>query len=185
MVNEIGARKNGYMKCRYAGKTGSAHEAYRESPAANDDPNITGMDATNTDVNLQSGPSTGHQVLRVLNPGIEVSICDTVENGFRYVVHLGLAGWVRDAFIDGPLGRLGEAGDDQRTRLPRQGQHQCGCPISHPLRRKRRRRGRELQRVPQGQGQRRDWLVLVRPPELPIFPTRRQPPPRTRPPATH
>ena len=101
VVEESGDRKNGYMKCRYGGKTGWAFEAYLQSPITNDDPNVVGVDVTNTDVNLRSGPSTGHQVLRVLNPGTEVNISDTVQNGFRYVVHLGLAGWVWDAFIGG------------------------------------------------------------------------------------
>ena len=98
-VEEIGDRANGFLKVRYGGKTGWVYEAYLRSPATQGAPQIVGLGMTTTDVNLRSGPSTSHQVLRVLDPSSEVSVSANVENGFRQVVHLGLAGWVWDAFI--------------------------------------------------------------------------------------
>lgn len=66
-----------------------------ESP----DPVIVGEARTSTAVNLRSGPSTGHMVLRVVPAGAAVQVSNTVQNGFRYVVHEGLAGWMFDEYL--------------------------------------------------------------------------------------
>lgn len=58
------------------------------------DPVIVGSAVTTANVNLRSGPSTSHQVLRVVAKGSTVKISNTVQNGFRYVVFNGLAGWI-------------------------------------------------------------------------------------------
>lgn len=56
--------------------------------------------ATTTDyVNLRSGPSTSHQVLRVVASGAAVQVSSTVQNGYRYVIHNGLAGWIADQYL--------------------------------------------------------------------------------------
>lgn len=114
-VEEIGRSSNGYVKVVYKGKRGYAHGDYLTSTAMGNDPQITGLNSTNTDVNLRSGPSTGHDVLRVLAPDSPLSVSDTVENGFRYVVHLGLAGWVWDAFIGGSGPAGPSAGPEKLT----------------------------------------------------------------------
>ena len=103
-VEEIGMSRNGYLKVRYQGKAGYAYLDYLTTRPINADPTITGMESTNTDVNLRSGPGTNHSVLRVLAPHTEISISDKVIDGFRYVVHLGLAGWVWDEYIGGSIG---------------------------------------------------------------------------------
>jgi uncharacterized protein YgiM (DUF1202 family) len=63
------------------------------------DPQIVTTGITTDWVNLRSGPSTGHQVLRVVSVGSVVDLSDRSENGFRYVVHDGLAGWMYEAYI--------------------------------------------------------------------------------------
>jgi uncharacterized protein YraI len=63
------------------------------------DPVIVGEARTSTAVNLRSGPSTGHQVLRVVTSGDAIQVSNTVQNGFRYVAHQGLAGWMADQYI--------------------------------------------------------------------------------------
>lgn len=72
------------------------------------DPVIVGTATTTSAVNLRTGPSTAHQVLRVVASGVPVQISSTVQNGYRYVVHNGLAGWIADQYLasgvpgDGP-----------------------------------------------------------------------------------
>ena len=63
------------------------------------DPVIVGSAVTTANVNLRSGPSTGHQVLRVVAKGSTVKITNTVQNGFRYVIHNGLAGWMYTQYL--------------------------------------------------------------------------------------
>jgi len=62
--------------------------------SSNPDPVIVGTAKTTAAVNLRSGPSTGNSVLRVVPAGATVQISNTVQNGFRYVIHNGLAGWI-------------------------------------------------------------------------------------------
>jgi uncharacterized protein YraI len=50
-------------------------------------------------VNLRSGPGTDHAVLRTVASGSTLNVSNTVQNGFRYVVHEGTAGWLSDQFI--------------------------------------------------------------------------------------
>lgn len=63
------------------------------------DPVIIGTARTTAYVNLRSGPSTSNTVLRVVASGVTVQISDTVKNGFRYVIHDGLAGWIADQYL--------------------------------------------------------------------------------------
>lgn len=63
------------------------------------DPVVVGEARTSVNVNLRSGPSTGHSVLRVVVSGSAVNVSNTVQNGFRYVVHQGLAGWMADQYL--------------------------------------------------------------------------------------
>lgn len=63
------------------------------------DPDFVRDAQTTTDVNLRSGPSASNSVFRVLDPGTIVTASNQVENGYRYVLHDGLAGWVWDAYL--------------------------------------------------------------------------------------
>lgn len=63
------------------------------------DPVIVGSATTTAAVNLRSGPSTGHQVLRVVPKGAVVKASNTYRNGFRYVMHNGVAGWIADQYL--------------------------------------------------------------------------------------
>jgi D-alanyl-D-alanine carboxypeptidase len=67
--------------------------------SASPDPVIVGTAKTTANVNLRSGPSTGNAVLRVVPVGATVQISNTVQNGFRYVVHNGLAGWIAAQYL--------------------------------------------------------------------------------------
>ncbi len=115
MVTSLGQTSNGFRKVSYLGTPGWAHQDYLTvtNGGSTDSPVIVGLGITTAAVNLRSGPSTSHQVLRVLAQGSSVQRSGTVQNGFRYVVHQGLAGWVYDAYLkattDGPGGDPGEA----------------------------------------------------------------------------
>lgn len=63
------------------------------------DPVIVGSAKTTASVNLRSGPSSSNQVLRVVPKGATVQASNTYRNGFRYVIHNGLAGWVADQYL--------------------------------------------------------------------------------------
>jgi uncharacterized protein YraI len=99
LVASLGGSRNGFRKVSYQGKPGWAHGDYLVvanggSPDVDDGPVIVGTAVTTTDVNLRAGPGTGYEVLRVLSEGESVDLSNTYENGFVYVVHEGLAGWV-------------------------------------------------------------------------------------------
>lgn len=92
--------QNGFLSVNYKGTNGWAHQDFiRPADAPPADPVITGTATTIAALNLRSGPSTGHQVLRLMGKGSKVQSSDTVVNGFRYVIHQGLAGWAYDAFL--------------------------------------------------------------------------------------
>jgi uncharacterized protein YraI len=98
-VTNLGAVKNGFAKVSYKGTEGWASLDFLIATYGSQDPVLLGSAITTTAVNLRSGPSTSNQVLRVLAAGASVQTSDTVKNGFRYVVHDGLAGWVYDTYL--------------------------------------------------------------------------------------
>ena len=98
-VTNLGAIKNGFARVSYKGTEGWASLDYLIATDGSQDPILLGSAVTTTTVNLRSGPSTSNQVLRVLATGASVQTSDTVKNGFRYVIHDGLAGWVYDTYL--------------------------------------------------------------------------------------
>ena len=101
MVRSLGETRNGFRKVSYLGTPGWAHQDYLTvtNGGSTDSPVIVGSTRTTATVNLRSGPSTSHSVLRVVAAGTWVEISNTVQNGFRYVVHQGLAGWIYDQYL--------------------------------------------------------------------------------------
>jgi uncharacterized protein YgiM (DUF1202 family) len=100
-----GGSANGYqwyqVKVYATGKVGFVASSLLSAPdgGTGSDPVIVGTATTTDFVNLRSGPSTGHQVLRVVPSGASVQISSTVQGGFRYVIHNGLAGWISDQYL--------------------------------------------------------------------------------------
>jgi len=99
-VGYLGERKNGFLAVSYQGMSGWAYESFlafiEDGPS---DPVIIGSAVVTSAANFRSGPSTGHQVFRVLSAGTSVQISDTVRDGYRYIIHDGQAGWLYDAFL--------------------------------------------------------------------------------------
>ncbi len=98
IVAHTGASKNGFYEVGYNGTYGWVSASYL-TPYNGGSPVIIGSARTTAAVNLRSGPSTSHQVLRVIAAGTWVDISGTVQNGFRYVVHQGLGGWICDQYL--------------------------------------------------------------------------------------
>jgi uncharacterized protein YraI len=112
-VEYLGESKNNFLKVKFQGRNGWASADYLEAPRSSEggDPTIVGTAMVTTALNLRSGPSTGHQVLRVMTAGEMVQISDTVQNGFRSILHQGLAGWASDRYLQqGGSEPVGDAG---------------------------------------------------------------------------
>lgn len=101
---DYGGSANGYewhrVKVVSSGAVGYVASVLLSTPdSSGQDPVITGSATAADDVNLRSGPSTSHQVLRVVPYGATVQTSSTVQGGFRYVIHNGLAGWMSDQYL--------------------------------------------------------------------------------------
>jgi len=94
---------NGFREVVYNGFTGWAHQDYLsfllvEPSPSNPGPMVRTASVT-VDLNLRTGPSTSNQVLRVMGAGDAVQFSETLSNGYRYVIHDGLAGWAADQYL--------------------------------------------------------------------------------------
>jgi len=78
---------------------GWAYEEYLES--TNPDANLTfvGTAKTTANVNLRSGPSTNHEILRVVPKGTTVEKSNQAFDGFRLVRVDGQIGWMYEAYL--------------------------------------------------------------------------------------
>jgi uncharacterized protein YraI len=78
--------------------------------------NTSGTANAAADLNLRAGPSTSHQVLRVIPAGGSVILGDGFQNGFRYVTYDGQAGWAHgDYLVGGPGNPGGQPNNVGRT----------------------------------------------------------------------
>ncbi len=92
--------QNNFYGVNYQGKTGWVYAPLIQPAASgHETPVIVGSAKTTASVNLRSGPSSSNQVLRVVPKGATVQASNTYRNGFRYVIHNGLAGWVADQYL--------------------------------------------------------------------------------------
>jgi uncharacterized protein YraI len=108
-VAQVAGVQNGYRKVSYRGTVGWVLDAYlrvTNGGSSDSPPPMVASGYTTTAVNLRSGPSTSHSVLRVLAKGTTIQVSDMFVSGFRYVSHNGLAGWVYADYIangNGPV----------------------------------------------------------------------------------
>ena len=104
VVTYAGVSQNGFYKVGYGDSYGWAHSDYLTPAGGSSDPVISGEGWTTSAVNLRSGPSTSHQVLRVVPNGAKIGVSTTAQNGFRYVTYQGQTGWMADAYISSTSG---------------------------------------------------------------------------------
>ncbi len=83
----------------YNGQEGWVYAPLIVAANAPGDPSLVGEATTAAAAHLRSGPGEEHTVLRVVASGAPLNVSNTVQNGFRYVVHRGLAGWMADRCI--------------------------------------------------------------------------------------
>jgi uncharacterized protein YraI len=95
--------QNGFRFVKAGTASGWVSDAYlapySPGPSAGNPPAITGVGVTLSSVNLRSGPGTSYGVLKVVPAGAKIGTSTTVQNGFRYVSHNGLGGWMAEAYI--------------------------------------------------------------------------------------
>lgn len=112
-----GTTKNDYASITYKGTQGWVYASFVVPAGTSGSPEIVGEAKTVYNVNLRSGPSTGHQILRVVPAGAWVKISRTIENDFRYVVYDGQSGWVYDPYLTWPSDDQGGNYRTTTTRL--------------------------------------------------------------------
>jgi uncharacterized protein YraI len=92
---------NGFFKAYYDGVWGWVHGDYItegfNGPSAGFP--ASGTAVTTSVVNFRIGPGLGYDVISVVDSGVEVTISDDVENGFRYVQYDGSDGWIHDDYL--------------------------------------------------------------------------------------
>lgn len=64
------------------------------------EPAANGEARTVADTWIHSGPGRAFRTLRMVHGGAAVNVSNTVQNGFRYAVHQGHAGWIAEPFLD-------------------------------------------------------------------------------------
>jgi uncharacterized protein YgiM (DUF1202 family) len=98
-----GGSANGYrwskVRVLATGKEGFVAANLLSAPDGTGTPVIIGTMYTSASVNLRSGPSTSNSVLRVVPANSAVQASDTASNGYRYVIHNGLAGWIAESYL--------------------------------------------------------------------------------------
>jgi zinc D-Ala-D-Ala carboxypeptidase len=94
-----GQVQNGYAGIIYNGKSGWVLASLVVAAGGSSTPVISGIGWTTSAVNLRSGPGSSYAVLRVVPYAAQVGTSTTVTNGYRYVTHNGLAGWMASAYI--------------------------------------------------------------------------------------
>lgn len=95
-----GQTSNGFANVTWQDKTGWVYATYiHPVPSGHETPVIVGEGSVTANVNLRSGPGLNYKVLRVVRAGNAVMFSNSVQNGFRYVSHDGLAGWMSEQFI--------------------------------------------------------------------------------------
>ncbi|HEV2073072.1 MAG TPA: SH3 domain-containing protein [Thermomicrobiales bacterium] len=107
-----GQTQNGYASITYQSRSGwvlASLVVAAGSSGSQPTPVISGEAWTISAVNLRSGPSTSHQVLRVVPNAAKIGVSTNVQNDFRYVTYQGQTGWMADAYISFTNG----GGDDQ------------------------------------------------------------------------
>lgn len=93
--------QNNFCGVMYQGTRGWVYAPliHAAGSVTEEDPAIVGEARARINASLRSGPGTDHKVCHVVPAGAAVHVSNTTRNGFRYVVHNGLAGWLADRHI--------------------------------------------------------------------------------------
>lgn len=94
-------KKNNFYGAIYEGTRGWVYAplVIAAGDASDTDPAIVGEARARINASLRSGPCADARVCHVVPAGEAVQVSNTTRNGFRYVVHNGVAGWMADRHI--------------------------------------------------------------------------------------
>jgi uncharacterized protein YgiM (DUF1202 family) len=69
------------------------------SPISLAEPGVNGEARTVADTWIHSGPGRAFRTTQMVRGGTAINVSNTVQNGFRYAVHQGHAGWIAEPFL--------------------------------------------------------------------------------------
>ena len=92
-------RRNDFYGVAYDGKIGWVYGPLIAASLAPDDARLVGEAYATDSINLLSGPGNDHTALHAVASGSSLNVSNTVQDGFRYVVHDGVAGWMPDEAV--------------------------------------------------------------------------------------
>lgn len=97
-VNRVLPRRLGVQAMTAAGVALAAFGPIGRSPgdACGATPTTVGEATTTSPVELRSGPGPAYAVLCTVPQGEDVQASNTIRDGYRYVVHHGVPGWMDD-----------------------------------------------------------------------------------------
>ena len=95
--------QNGYVQVLYGEQAGWAAAAYLAVGNGGDDPSggdtAPGSATVTANLNLRSGPGTGHPVVLVVPAGSAVTVTGEGETGYVPVTYQGVYGWVSQFYL--------------------------------------------------------------------------------------
>jgi uncharacterized protein YraI len=108
-VTLTGESANGFVSLSYDGLNGWGYSDYisngggssnqEAAPSVATGASVSGSATTTSDLNLRSGPSTGHQVLTVIPGGAQVDLLGDPQSGFYPVSYGGQTGWAYGDYL--------------------------------------------------------------------------------------
>lgn len=92
-------QQNDFHGVSYKGKNGWVYGALIATYRVPGEARLVGEAFATDSMILLAGPGTDHTALRTVAPGAPLNVSNTVKNGYRYVVHDGVAGWMPDELV--------------------------------------------------------------------------------------
>jgi uncharacterized protein YraI len=92
-------QQNDFHGVSYKGKNGWVYSPLISTYRAPGEARLVGEAFATDSMILLSGPGNDHTALRAVAPGAPLNVSNTVQNGYRYVVHDGVAGWMPDELV--------------------------------------------------------------------------------------
>ena len=98
-VEQTTRQENDFHGVTYGGKIGWIYGPLIAMSGASDEAKWVGEAYATESLNLLSGPGTDHTSLCAVAAGAPLNVSNTVQDGFRYVVYEGIAGWMPDHLV--------------------------------------------------------------------------------------
>jgi uncharacterized protein YraI len=99
VVELTSRQENDFQGVTFKGKNGWVYGPLIATYRAPGGASLVGEAFATDSMVLLAGPGNDHTALCEVASGAPLNVSNTVQNGFRYVVHDGVAGWMPDAFV--------------------------------------------------------------------------------------